>query len=218
MQFIVESLAPGARMGEILFGLIMTLTFTLSAGVFFGGGPGAVEGLLLAAVGCNVAWGLIDAALYLLGQVFERSRLHRLRRAIAHSADAEASLALVASELDPMLAPVTPAEHRLALYREIVQRVQSESLPRVRLDWADARAAIAIFWSVFVASIPAAIPFLLIEDAWTALRVSNGILIALLFAVGYRWANYTSLNPWVFGSGLMLLGVVLVAIAIPLGG
>jgi VIT1/CCC1 family predicted Fe2+/Mn2+ transporter len=215
---IAESLSPGARMGEILFGLIMTLTFTLSAGVMFGGEPGAVDGLLLAAVGCNVAWGLIDAVLYLLGTVFDRSRLHRLRRAVAGSSDAEASLALVAGEFDPMLEPVTEYAHRLALYREIVLRVQSEPLPRVQLGRADALAGIAIFWSVFLASIPAAIPFLLIEDAWTALRVSNLILIVLLFFVGFRWARYTNLNPWAFGLGLMLLGTLLVAIAIPLGG
>jgi len=205
-------------MGEILFGIIMTLTFTLSAGVLFGGEPGATEGLLLAAVGCNIAWGFIDAVLYLLSEVFDRSRLHRLRRAIAHSRDEPTSIALVAGELDPMLEPVTSSDHRLALYREIAQRVQRAPLPRVRLRGADALAAFAIFWSVFSISIPAAIPFLLIEDPWIALRVSNALLIALLFFVGYRWARYTSLNPWVFGTGLMLLGTLLVAIAIPLGG
>ena len=73
-----DSLPPGQRMGELLFGLLMTLTFTLGAGVLFGGGPDATEGLLIAAVGCNVAWGVIDAALYLMSEVFDRGRLQRL--------------------------------------------------------------------------------------------------------------------------------------------
>jgi hypothetical protein len=32
-SFIARHLDPGSRMGELLFGLIMTLTFTLAAGI-----------------------------------------------------------------------------------------------------------------------------------------------------------------------------------------
>jgi VIT1/CCC1 family predicted Fe2+/Mn2+ transporter len=83
---------------------------------------------------------------------------------------------------------------------------------------ADFYGAIASFWLVFFGSIPAAFPFLFIDDAWIALRVSNAILIALLFVTGYRWAHYTSLRPWLTGLGLMVAGVGLVLVAIALGG
>jgi hypothetical protein len=58
----------------------------------------------------------------------------------------------------------------------------------------------------------------LIDDSRLALRASNLVLVALLFGVGYRWAKFTSVAPWVAGAGLMSLGIVLVAIAIALGG
>jgi VIT1/CCC1 family predicted Fe2+/Mn2+ transporter len=205
-------------MGELLFGLLMTLTFTLGAGVLFGGGPDATEGLLIAAIGCNVAWGVIDAALYLISEVFDRSRLQRLGHSIAGTSDDAEALALVAGEFDPLLGGVASAAHRTELYRDVVTRVRTGPIPRRGLNAADARAAIAIFVSVFLASVPAALPFLLIDDAWLALRVSNAFLIGMLFFVGYRWARYTSINPWLFASGLTLLGVVLVLMAIPLGG
>ena len=66
-------------MGEILFGLIMTLTFTLAAGIVIQeeGRAGARE-MLIGILGCNLAWGIIDGVLYVLGQVFERGRVRRI--------------------------------------------------------------------------------------------------------------------------------------------
>ena len=59
-------LDPATSLGEVLFGLIMTLTFTLGAGIIIEdeGREGARQ-LLIALIGCNIAWGIIDAALYL---------------------------------------------------------------------------------------------------------------------------------------------------------
>jgi hypothetical protein len=71
---------------------------------------------------------------------------------------------------------------------------------------------------VIVTSIPAAIPFLLFDDARFALRVSNGILLALLFITGSAWARYTLGNPWIAGFAFLLGGGLLVAVAIALGG
>ena len=42
----------------------MTLTFTLSASVYFGGPESATTELLYTTIGRNIAWGTIDAALY----------------------------------------------------------------------------------------------------------------------------------------------------------
>ncbi len=40
----------------------------------------------------------------------------------------------------------------------------------------------------------------------------------MLFFLGYRWGNYTGSNPWKTGVLLFIAGVILMAIAIPLGG
>jgi VIT1/CCC1 family predicted Fe2+/Mn2+ transporter len=82
----------------------------------------------------------------------------------------------------------------------------------------DVYGAIAVFWLVFFSAIPAVVPFLVFSDRFVALRVSNLLLLTMLFLVGYRWARVTHSNPWIVGSILLLAGLVMVAIAMALGG
>jgi VIT1/CCC1 family predicted Fe2+/Mn2+ transporter len=63
-----------------------------------------------------------------------------------------------------------------------------------------------------------AVPFLLVDDPWQALRLSNLVCVLLLFGVGYRWAWHTRTNPVVAGLALMVIGLVMVAITVALGG
>jgi VIT1/CCC1 family predicted Fe2+/Mn2+ transporter len=69
---------------------------------------------------------------------------------------------------------------------------------------------------VTLTSVPAAIPFLFIDDAFLALRISNAILLGLLFITGYLWSRYTLGNPWVVGLCFLIGGAALVAVAIAL--
>jgi hypothetical protein len=213
-----KHLEPGESLAEILFGLIMTLTFTLGAGMLVQEGPEAVNELLIATVGCNIAWGIIDGMLYISGQIFERGRMARLGQLIRRADTEDAAAAFVEQELEELVGVTVDESERADLYRRMARHVRA-SEPRPRgITRGDLYGAIASFWLVFFASIPAALPFLFIDDAWTALRVSNGILICLLFVTGYRWARYTALRPWLTGLTLMGGGVVLVAVAIALGG
>jgi len=211
-------LSPGERLGELLFGLIMTLTFTLGAGVVVGTADDAHAELLYATIGCNIAWGMIDGALLILGRLFDRGRLARIGHAIERVADEEHALAIVADELDEVLASVTSESDRRTLYRNIVAAVKSTPRNAPRVSRADFVAAGAVFVLVFAASVPAALPYLVIADPWLALRASNLLLIGMLFAVGYRWAGYTNFKPLRAALTVTVIGVAMVLIAIPLGG
>jgi len=68
-----QFLKPMDRMLEVLCGLIMVLTFTCSFSVATANHT-EVRHLLIAALGCNVAWGVIDAAFYLMGNFAARGR------------------------------------------------------------------------------------------------------------------------------------------------
>jgi VIT1/CCC1 family predicted Fe2+/Mn2+ transporter len=213
----VAHLEPGERLGELLFGLIMVLTFTLGAGIELGDREDSRE-LLIAALGCNTAWGIIDAALYLMARLSERGRLHRLVKSIQAAPTSEQALALVDAELDDRLPAVVQPELRTALGAHVLERVRELKLERNRVSAADAWAGLAVFWLVFLTALPAALPFLLIRDPQIAMRTSNAILVGLLFYVGWRWARYTGASPWRTGLFMALLGVALVLVAIPLGG
>ena len=212
-------LDPATSLGEVLFGLIMTLTFTLGAGLIIDeeGREGARQ-LLIAAIGCNIAWGVIDGTLYLAGQLFDRGRLRKVIGIVRDTSDDGTATAVVAGELDGLLGNVTTDAERGDLYGRIVRNIRSSAVPTNRITKADLLGAIASFWLVFLASLPAAIPFLLIDDAFKALRVSNVILLALLFVTGYRWARYTLGRPWLAGFCFLIGGVAMVWTAMALGG
>jgi hypothetical protein len=213
-------LDPATSMGEVLFGLIMTLTFTLGAGLIIEeeGREGARQ-LLIATIGCNIAWGIIDGALYLAGQLFDRGRLRKLTGIIHDAFDDNTASAVVAAELDAVLEQVTTEPERLDLYARIARNIRSEPVRAAAgITKADALGALASFWLVFLASLPAAIPFMLMGDAMQALRVSNVILLALLFVTGFRWAKYTLGHPWIVGLCFLLGGIGMVWTAIALGG
>jgi VIT1/CCC1 family predicted Fe2+/Mn2+ transporter len=211
-------LEPGDSLSELLFGLIMTLTFTLGAGLMLREDPSAARDLLIATIGCNVAWGIIDAALYVSGQLFERGRLARVGRRVREAASEEAAAAAVEEELGEMIGFTVDAAERSDLYRRMARHVRASQPRAPGVARADLYGALASFWLVFFGSIPAALPYLFLDEAWIALRISNAILLALLFVTGWRWARYTTLRPWATGLTLLLGGVALVAVAIALGG
>jgi hypothetical protein len=214
-------LDPATTMGEVLFGLIMTLTFTLGAGIIIDeeGREGARQ-LLIATIGCNIAWGIIDGALYLAGQLFDRGRLRKVRGIVREAPSDSMASAMVAGEFDPLLERVTTAAERDSLYSRVVSNIRSAPLPVTAnpVTKADLMGALASFWLVFLSSFPAAVPFMLMDDAHAALRLSNYILVGMLFFTGYRWSKYTLGRPWVVGFCFLLGGLAMVWTAVALGG
>ena len=86
---------PMDRISEVLFGLIMALTFTLTLGVVTADTI-QVRTMLLGALGCNLAWGIIDASVFLMARFNQRGRSAmqlRAMRAAAHISDAHRIIA-----------------------------------------------------------------------------------------------------------------------------
>jgi hypothetical protein len=210
---------PATALGEILFGLVMTLTFTLTAGMIIEseGRDGARE-LLIAIIGCNIAWGVIDAALYMAGELLDRGRLRKLGLAIRVEPDPSRAADLVEHELSPLLGDVlAPADGR-SLYLRIAQNLRQRSQQTLRVTRDDWMGALMSFILVVVSSLPAALPFLIFDNTRFALRVSNAILVAGLFLSGYWWSKYTLGRPWLVGLSFLGVGMLLVIVAIALGG
>jgi len=206
-------------MGEALFGLIMTLTFTLGADLVIQqqGREGARQ-IVIGILGCNLAWGLIDGVLHVLGRAFEHGRLHRIGNEILAARSPLRARQLVADELDELLVPLTDAQQRDFLYAAIVQRVKTGMTAPQPVTRKDLLGGLETGLLVFACSFPAVLPFLMFDDPRFALRVSNTILLVLLYYLGYRHARHTLARPWVAGLVFLLIGLFLVAVAIPMGG
>jgi hypothetical protein len=216
--FVEKYLDPGERLAEVLFGLIMVLTITLTAGLTVGHEPGAVREMLVAAIGCNIAWGIIDGGMYIMGALLERGRHARLITAIKGAPDEASALEMIGRGLDDTLVGLSSADQRMKVYRGLRELALKTEPPKVRITRDDVMGALASCWLVVLATVPAAVPFLLMHDATRALRTSNGLLLGLLFLVGFSWGRYANVNRWVAGAAFLALGTVLVAVAIALGG
>lgn len=218
-RFVLQYLDPASRLGEILFGLIMVLTITLTAGLTVSEDEAGVRQLLFAAIGCNIAWGIIDAVMYLMDCLTVRAGSSRLIHAVQSAPDEEAALALIQEEIRPEFQDLLGPTESAALSRSILGHLGSARAPkRAKLTKEDIYGAIACFWLVLVSCLPAAIPFLVFSRPHLALRVSNFLLILLLFLVGQKWAQYTGTHRLGTGLAMVSIGLILVGIAIPLGG
>src|SRR6187549_1814474 len=103
-------LDPVDRVSEILFGLIMVLTSTSTLSVATAG-RAEIGTMIMGALGCNLAWGIIDAALDLMGRLEERGRNLLMLRAVRQAGSAEEARRLMAAELPESLASVlSPGE------------------------------------------------------------------------------------------------------------
>jgi VIT1/CCC1 family predicted Fe2+/Mn2+ transporter len=207
-------LDPVERVGEVLFGTIMALTFTGSLSAAEAGRE-EVRELLIAAIGCNVAWGVIDAVMYLMGCLSERAAAARAATAFRAAPDAAEARAVVRDALPPTVAAALGDAEV-----DVLRVALAERLPTVRpgLTARDWRGALGVFLLVTVATFPIVVPFLVVRDAIPALRVSNAIALAMLFGLGTTYGRAIGVRPWLVGVAMLGLGVVLVAITIALGG
>jgi len=112
---------------------------------------------------------------------------------------------------------VDPAD-RARLYQSMLTLSAHAKPAHIGLKARDIVAAVVVFVLVSVTAIPGVVPFLLIENPEIALRVSNLVLILLLFFVGYWWGHYTDARPIKVGATVMFLGVFMVLVAVALGG
>jgi VIT1/CCC1 family predicted Fe2+/Mn2+ transporter len=207
-------LEPIERVSEALFGLIMVLTFTGSLSI--AADRAEVAAMLIGALGCNLAWGIIDGIFYLMGTLAEKGRNILALRAVRGAATPAEGHRLLAHALpEAVAATLSPAEIE-SLRARLVER---RDLPdTARLHGRDWLAALSVFAWVFLVTFPVAIPFMFIDDADRALRVSNVVAVALLCVVGYAYGKCIGRNPLATAALTVICGVIIVAATIALGG
>jgi VIT1/CCC1 family predicted Fe2+/Mn2+ transporter len=208
-------LDPISRCSEVLFGLIMVLTFTSSISAAEGE-ESQIHTLLVSAIGCNLAWGIVDAFMYLMAQLTERGRSIHLVRALKRITDTQRAHRLIAEALPPKVAETLDEPEFEKIRRHLVEDVPLPDRPS--FSTRDYVGAFAVFLLVFLSTFPVVVPFLLIEHVKLAVRASNAVAIALLFLVGFRLGKHAGDRPWLWGFTLVVLSSVLVAITIVLGG
>jgi VIT1/CCC1 family predicted Fe2+/Mn2+ transporter len=208
-------LASHERISEVLFGLIMVLTFTGSLSVAEAG-RSEIRVMLIGALGCNFAWGIIDGVLYVMSSLAEKGQNLKTLKALRKTKDAQQGQQILAAALPPLVASVLKPEEletmrvRLLALREPPAYVRSSGR-----DWF---GALGVFLLVFLSTFPVTIPFILMQNAAQAMRVSNGIAVVMIFITGQAYGRCVGRSPWGFGLMMVVLSLVLVTLTIALGG
>jgi hypothetical protein len=210
-----RALDPIDRVSEVLFGLIMVLTITGSLSVAEAG-RSEVRTMLFGALGCNLAWGIIDGVLYVMGSLAEKGRNLFIFRAVRRATDPKEAQRRIADALPPVVASVLEPVELEALHQRLKQLPEPPDHARLRKD--DWLGAAGVFLLVFLSTFPVVIPFIFMSNAGPALRVSNVIAIVMLFLTGYAFGRMTGRHPWLVGISMVVLGLVLVGVTMALGG
>jgi len=208
-------LEPMERITEVLFALIMVLTFTCSFSVA-GAGHEEVRTMLIGALGCNLAWGIIDAVFYLMGSFSALGQGILRLRALRQATNPAHAHQIIAQALPPVVVSVLSSSELESMRQKLSELAGLPPRPRLRMtDWL---GALGVFLIVVLATLPVIIPFAVIEDAKRALRVSNGIAIVMLFVTGYAFGRIAGHRPLGMAASMVILGGAMVAITISLGG
>lgn len=208
-------LQPIERLSEILFGLIMVLTFTGSLSVATAD-RSEVKVMLIGALGCNTAWGLIDGIMYLMACLHERGAELRTINAIGKAQTADDAHAEIRRSVPRVVAEELKPDMLERIRLRVARLSANADAPRLTAE--DLRGAVGVFLVVVVSTLPVVLPFLFVGDVARAMRLSNAIAVVMMALIGYFFGRASGLSPWWTALSMVLLGSVLVAITILLGG
>ncbi len=229
MHFIIrrptDYLYPQERLVEILYGLVIALTITSAVRVITGAGTLDIELMVTTSLGAGVAWGIIDAILYILVIVFQKHRYTRIASKISSAKDESEALATIQEDLEDSLVGTLDAEDQKSVYRLVLhaqRRSNGASYTRqpkfIGIAREDIFGAFQVFFAMLLSTLVVVVPLWLIEPPHTAVVMSNIIAFLVLFIVGYTWAKHTNIRKTLFGITLVTLGAAIVGISVVLGG
>jgi len=207
-------LDPVDRVSEIMFGLIMAVTFVGAISVATAGRED-VRTALASALGCNLAWGLVDAVMFLIRTMTDRTRQRNLVRQVVQ-ATPEAGRQTIRRAIPDHLTAIVGEE----AVEGMRQRVSALAVPSGRLlRGGDYAAALGIFLLVVVTTFPVVVPFLLTQEVAKAMNWSRGMTLVLLFTAGYVLGRHVEYpRPWLTGATMAIFGAVLIVTVMALGG
>jgi len=210
-------LAPEERLSEILFGLIMVLSIISATKIGLAEGEESIRTMTIAALGCNIAWGIVDGVMFVLEDIFARARYADLVMKLK-SHDMNEAFTALRHEIGQTADLILDEAGRERAYSEMIRSASHLQPEKPHVSKDDLLGAIACFLLVFVSTFPVLIPFFVMRNLGLATRVSNLIAIVMLFYLGYQQAKYTNTNRLQLGLVMVILGCVIVVVTILLGG
>jgi VIT1/CCC1 family predicted Fe2+/Mn2+ transporter len=216
-KFISDYLTPSERLSQALYGLILVLTVISAIEITVSKQQQSAGTLLTAALGTCIAWGMVDAVIYVLTGVHERNHHVRFVSRVKNKSKKEA-IGQIEDELDDSLIGVLEKDEKDRIAEQIFLTVNHAAPKRQHVKKDDVLGGAASFLISFMVVLPTMVPFVLSLKLDLAIRLSNIIAVAMLFIVGYVSGGREGMNRIRWALTITVLGVVIVAVTILLGG
>lgn len=209
-----EVTTPFDRISEATYGVIMTLTIV---SVLSAAGETSRQALVLAALGCNLAWGLVDALMLLVRLRVERLRKHNRLASLRHLHDEPSFRAGLEEFLPGVLLDRLGGDDIWGLRQQLLDSSLGTGAPP-RSGRDSYLAALLVVALVFCSTLPLALPLWLVEDLGQALRIAQGIGLGMLLIFGWLLARWAGDGSWLGACGFAVLGLGMVLLCMALGG
>jgi len=202
---------------EPMFGVIMVVCFTSLLRAYPGVAEQILGTILLSALFCCIAWGLVDGIFYAWEAHYELDKKKKIQ-AIARSEGGEKARDLVEDNLGDTLVDLLDEGDKEQIYQIVQKKAPGIDLGKVSLR-DDVMTILIAFGLVVGSSIIVMIPFLIIGDVMKALVVSNTTGIVLLFFMGYWREEEPAVGrKLITGAVTAFVALIITLVTIALGG
>jgi hypothetical protein len=174
--------------------------------------------VLLSALFCCIAWGLVDGIFYTWEAHYELNKKKKLLALVQAPNDPKKAREPVEDDLGDTIVGLMDEKDKEQVYQIVEKNVSGVDLGRVSIK-EDIVTILIAFGLVVGSSIIVMIPFLLFSPVMTALRISNITGIFLLFFMGYwREEDKRIAKKLITGGFTALVALIITLVTIILGG
>jgi hypothetical protein len=203
---------------EPMFGVIMVVCFTSVLRAYPQAAEKVIGTVLLSALFCCIAWGLVDGLFYAWEAHYELDKKKKLQAQVQSPADEKTARELVDDDLGDTVIDLLDEEDKEQIYQIVHKKVPGIDLGKVSLK-EDIVTVLIAFGLVVGSSIIVMIPFLIFSPVMNALKISNLTGIFLLFFMGYWREEDTRITKKLITGGFTaLVALIITIVTIVLGG
>ena len=204
---------------EAIYAVIIAMTFTSVLRSYAAIDEAAYWEIIYPALFCCIAWGIADGLFYAWERRYNIRMENKIIDLSRPGQDRDEAMHLIREQLDDTILRNINYEKRTELYRNLMNHLDEVGAKRTPSRWDALSIVSATFAISTAAGLAVVAPFFLVENLKTALDISNMLGICLLFIIGYHRAYEKSASArMIMGFGTAVIGIVIAAVTILLGG
>ena len=212
LRFIHEHLSTGSILAEAFYGIWMVVVVTSTIRAVEQPTGDTVRVMMGAALGVNIAWGIIDGITVMWANMVDRTKELDLVNSLRANKGDRALRERVGRALRGTIAGSLSEEERTRVV-EMLEAGQPMEEVRARSGREDYGAAIATALINFILIFPVTLPYILfMHDLTLAMRTSQVIALLLFAGLGYAYARNAKwsrlVTPIVFALAMLIVIIV----------